>query len=74
MTPHRDFRDDDDHIWTAWDVIPSWGERRGSERRRLDSGAPIHSGERRRTDRRTVRGIRVPLAPVLAKGWLAFES
>lgn len=74
VSPHRDFRDDDDLQWTAWDVIPSWGERRHAERRRTTLGAPAHSGERRRIERRVMRGIRIALTPVLAQGWLAFES
>jgi hypothetical protein len=74
MCPHRTFRDDLDVVWNAWDVIPSWGERRSIDRRRLADGPPVHSGERRRRERRIARGIRIALTPRLANGWLAFES
>lgn len=74
MSPHRTFRDDRDVAWNAWDVIPTWGERRAGERRHRAEGPPVHSGERRYRDRRVARGIRIALSPRLAKGWLAFES
>ena len=74
MSPHRSFRDDLDVVWNAWDVIPSWGERRASDRRHGAAGPPAHSGERRRGERRVARGIRISLTPRLAGGWLAFES
>lgn len=74
MAPHRDFHDDDKQAWTAWDVIPSWGERRQSERRRAGAGSPAATGERRRAERRVHRGIRISLTPVLSHGWLAFQS
>ena len=74
VPPQRDFRDDDDRPWTAWDVIPSWGERRRAERRALASAPPRGVGERRRKERRTIHGIRIALTPRLANGWLAFES
>ena len=74
MTPYRDFRDDDDRPWTAWDVVPSWGERRLAQRRRPAKGAPPHGEERRRADRRVHHGIRISLTPALTQGWLAFES
>ena len=74
MTPHRDFRDDDDRLWNAWDVIPTWGERRTGERRHSAQGAPFHSGEKRRAERRVLHGIRIALPEALAHGWLAFES
>ena len=74
MTPHRDFRGDDDCAWTAWDVIPSWGERRHLERRQRELGAPEQVGERRLRQRRTRRGIRIALPRALASGWIAFES
>ena len=74
MTPHRDFRGDDDCAWSAWDVIPSWGERRHVERRQRELGAPAQSGDRRHRQRRTRHGIRIALPRALASGWLAFES
>lgn len=74
VSPQRDFRDDDDQPWTAWDVIPSWGERRRGERRAHTGAPPRGSGERRRAERRHHRGIRIALTPRLAGGWLAFES
>ena len=73
MTPQRAFRDDDKRRWNAWDVIPSWGERRWTERRQRAASPPAHTGERRRAERRRVRGIRVSLTPRLAHGGLAFE-
>ena len=74
MCPHRQFRDDDDQLWSAWDVIPSWGERRRGERRVGTGAPPRHTGERRRMERRQHRGIRIALTPHLADGWLVFES
>src|SRR2546430_9317719 len=74
VTPYRNFTADDDSPWTAWDVIPSWGERRRGERRSVGSTPPSTSGERRRVERRRIHGIRVALSPQLANGWLAFES
>lgn len=73
VSPHRNFRDDEDQEWIAWDVIPSWGERRQSERRVTGAGGPPPTGERRSDDRRRRRGIRIALTPRLANGWLAFE-
>jgi hypothetical protein len=73
VSPHRIFRDDDDHEWTVWDVVPAWGERRVAERRSArDVGAPVR--DRRLAERRHLRGIRVALSPQLMNGWLAFES
>jgi hypothetical protein len=74
MCPHRSFKDDEDREWAAWDVIPSWGERRQGERRATGASGPPQAGERRHTDRRRLRGIRIALTPRLAEGWLAFES
>ena len=74
MSPYRNFRDDEDQEWTAWDVIPSWGERRRGERRASESRNPPPTGDRRLEDRRRHRGIRIALTPRLAAGWLAFES
>lgn len=74
VSPHRNFRDDDDKEWTAWDVIPSWAERRRGERRATGPGRPLATGERRLHDRRRHPGIRIALTPRLANGWLAFES
>ena len=74
MSPHRSFRDDTDVVWNAWDVIPSWGERRVVERRQAAEGPPSHAGERRIRERRVARGIRIALTPRLSRGWLAFES
>lgn len=72
MTPSRDFADDSGRLWTAWDVIPSWGERRRGERRA--HAAPAGFPDRRRAERRRYRGIRIGLPPELASGWLAFIS
>lgn len=72
MSPSRDFRDDSGRTWTAWDVVPSWGERRISNRRHRTEGAPSGSDERRQAERRRRRGIRVGLPATLAHGWLAF--
>jgi hypothetical protein len=69
MSPHRTFRDDAARLWNAWDVIPSWGERRTGERR---AHAEPHA-ERRRSERRRTPGIRIALPPRLAHGWIAFE-
>lgn len=74
MCPHRQFTDDDGLLWQAWDVIPSWGERRVEERRKDDAGPPSGLDERRATDRRKRRGIRIGLTSNLVNGWLAFES
>jgi hypothetical protein len=74
VSPHRNFRDDDDQEWTAWDVIPSWGERRRGERRSTGAEGPPATGDRRSDDRRRRSGIRIALTPRLANGWLAFES
>jgi hypothetical protein len=74
MSPHRSFRDDEDQEWSAWDVVPSWGERRQGERRATEASGPAGTRDRRRTERRRVHDIRVALTPRLAAGWLAFES
>ena len=74
MSPYRNFRDDQDQEWTAWDVIPSWGERRRTDRRTAGASRPPATGERRLAERRRHRGIRIALTPRLAEGWLAFES
>lgn len=73
MSPHRTFRDDDDREWTAWDVVPAWGERRVAERRAAGA-ASLPVRDRRLAERRHLRGIRIALSPRLMKGWLAFES
>jgi hypothetical protein len=67
------FHDDSARLWNAWDVIPAWGERRTAERR-THAGAASENDERRRRERRRTRGIRIALPPILANGWLAFES
>jgi hypothetical protein len=74
MSPHRNFRDDEDQEWSAWDVVPSWGERRQGERRSTGAPGPADTRDRRLGERRRVRGIRIALTPCLAAGWLAFES
>jgi hypothetical protein len=74
VTPHRIFQDDDGLTWTAWDVIPAWGNRRQGERRTGNSGPPAGLKERRNRDRRVTPGIRIALSPHLTRGWLAFES
>ena len=73
MSPHRHFADDDGLTWQAWDVVPSWGERRMHQRRTSTSGRPPGAPERRVADRRKRRGIRIGLAEALSGGWLAFE-
>jgi hypothetical protein len=73
VSPHRTFRGDDDREWTAWDVVPTWVERRVADRR-SSANADGSPRDRRLADRRHVRGIRVTLAPNLMKGWVAFES
>ncbi|MEP6733701.1 MAG: hypothetical protein ABJE10_23850 [bacterium] len=73
VSPHRNFRDEANREWIAWDVIPSWGERRAKDRRRSSAAGPPQTGERRHTERRHLRGIRIALTPHLAQGWLAFE-
>jgi hypothetical protein len=73
VTPHRTFRDDAARLWNAWDVVPSWGERRLGERR-SEPGAPSAAlSERRRLQRRQRGGIRIALPPRLVHGWIAFE-
>ncbi len=74
MSPSRDFQDDSGRLWTAWDVIPSWGERRRGERRTRTLAQPSGAMERRRAERRRHRGIRIGLPDNLASGWLAFTS
>ena len=74
MSPSRDFHDDSGRRWTAWDVIPSWGDRRRGERRTRTQALPAVIQERRRVERRRHRGIRVGLPPELVHGWLAFIS
>jgi hypothetical protein len=74
MSPHRQFLDDDGLPWQAWDVIPSWGERRIQQRRQQLTSPPPGTGERRIAERRTRHGIRIGLTERLAEGWLAFES
>jgi hypothetical protein len=73
MSPHRHFVDDDGQLWQAWDVIPSWGERRAEDRRQSDLGPPEGMLDRRLADRRKRRGIRIGLTSNLVHGWLAFE-
>jgi hypothetical protein len=73
VTPHRTFNDDAARLWNAWDVVPSWGERRYQERR-AEPGLPLAAlRERRRLERRRRPGIRIALPPRLAHGWIAFE-
>ena len=74
MSPSRDFHDDSGRLWTAWDVIPSWGERRRGERRARTQALPPTITDRRRAERRRLRGIRIGLPSALASGWLAFIS
>lgn len=72
VSPHRTFRDDLERLWNAWDVLPSWGERRNANRRQRSEDPPS-MGDRRHRDRRHQRGIRIALPPQLAQGWVAFE-
>jgi hypothetical protein len=53
-------------------VIPAWGERRRTERRRSSESLP-KLAERRRQERRHARGLRIALPPILAHGWVVFE-
>ncbi len=73
MSPHRTFRDDLARLWNAWDVIPAWGERRSGERRRRTEAGASRLVERRRRERRHLRGVRIALPARLAHGWIAFE-
>ena len=73
VTPHRTFNDDMARLWNAWDVVPSWGERRQRERRSEPGLPPAALLDRRRVERRRRRGIRIALPPRLAQGWIAFE-
>ncbi|MDB4885512.1 MAG: hypothetical protein JWN79_950 [Gemmatimonadetes bacterium] len=73
MTPHRTFRDDAARLWNAWDVHPAWGERRMRDRRVHAAPLPPALHERRSTERRRERGLRIALPPRLAHGWIAFE-
>jgi hypothetical protein len=73
VTPHRTFNDDAARLWNAWDVVPSWGERRHRERRAEPGLPPAALSERRRIERRRRTGIRIALPPRLAQGWIAFE-
>jgi hypothetical protein len=70
VTPYRTFEDDSARLWNAWDVIPSWGERRNGDRRHATQPT---TADRRTRDRRRSRGIRIALPPRLAAGWIAFE-
>jgi hypothetical protein len=72
VSPHRTFRDDAERLWNAWDVTPAWGDRRRGPRRQRSEDPP-EMRERRRLDRRHLRGIRIALPPALARGWVAFE-
>jgi hypothetical protein len=73
VTPHRTFNDDAARLWNAWDVVPSWGERRNRERRTEPGLPPGARAERRLAERRRRKGIRIALPPNLARGWIAFE-
>jgi hypothetical protein len=73
VSPHRTFFDDLARLWNAWDVIPAWGERRTTERRRHASQPGDRTIERRLRDRRRTHGLRIALPPRLAHGWIAFE-
>ena len=73
MSPHRQFTDDNGLRWQAWDVVPSWGERRMKQRRAKDLGPPRGTSDRRLAERRRIPGIRINLTPDLVGGWLAFE-
>jgi hypothetical protein len=73
VTPHRTFRDDAARLWNAWDVVPSWGERRAAERRVEPGAPPAALADRRRVERRKRGGIRISLPPRLSRGWIAFE-
>jgi hypothetical protein len=73
VSPHRTFRDDETHLWNAWDVHPVWGERRAHERRLMAGSPPPALRDRRRIERRRDMGLRISLPPRLASGWIAFE-
>lgn len=73
MSPHRNFHDDNGLVWQAWDVLPTWGERRTNQRRKLLGGPPPGLSERRISERRRHRGIRIGLSEKLVHGWLSFE-
>jgi hypothetical protein len=73
VSPHRTFLDDLARLWNAWEVIPSWGERRTAERRARAEETGTRVVDRRSRERRHVRGLRIALPPRLAQGWIAFE-
>lgn len=73
MSPYRTFLDDLARLWSAWDVIPAWGDRRVAERRDRRESAGSRLVDRRGRERRRVPGLRIALPPRLAGGWLAFE-
>ncbi len=77
---HRSFTDAAGVLWSVWDVIPQWTERRsGGDRRRADGDPDADPPvlERRRHDTRRGEnedGSRIRIAAGLSRGWLAFES
>ncbi len=71
--PYRTFADEQGRSWEIWDVRPERIERRGPERRKKPS-APWAGLERRVSDRRQKREVRMRLTHPLSEGWLVFKS
>ena len=63
MSPYRTLLDDLARPWNAWDVIPASGERRTTDRRTQAQRAGTRIVERRASERRRVRGLRISLPP-----------
>jgi hypothetical protein len=59
--------------WQTWDVTPSLGERRVSERRRYTVQIP-HADLRSYGERRAKGGHRPLMTAGLDSGWLCFEA
>lgn len=70
---YRIFRDSKGREWQTWDVVPSLGERRVSERR-MYSVLVHHADLRSRTDRRSAGGHRPLRTSGYDSGWLCFEA
>ena len=62
----REFVDTAGVRWQVWSVVPSTVDRREVPDRRAET--------REQRERRTRRELRVRMDPMLAKGWLVFES
>ena len=71
--PYRPFADEQGRSWEIWDVRPERIERRGAERRQ-EQPTPWTGLERRVSDRRQKREVRMRLTHPLSEGWLVFKS